>query len=117
MRRILAMLAASALLLTTAGSTLAAPGSSGEHAKLYYLSVGDSLAAGVQPIGDPADLYRTDEGYAEQLLAIAQTESPKLSLVKLGCPGETTTTLIEGGICSYPHGSQLDEALAFSHAT
>ena len=116
MRRILAMLAASALLLTTAGSTLAAPGSSGEHAKLYYLSVGDSLAAGVQPIGDPADLYRTDEGYAEQLLEIARESSPKVSLVKLGCPGETTTTLIDGGICKYPHGSQLDEAVAFLHA-
>jgi lysophospholipase L1-like esterase len=116
MRRILAVLAAGALLLTTAGATLAAPGSSAEHAKVYYLSVGDSLAAGVQPIGDPADLYRTDEGYAEQLLALAREDSPKLSLVKLGCPGETTTTLVEGGICKYAHGSQLDEAVAFLKA-
>ncbi|HEX5147666.1 MAG TPA: SGNH/GDSL hydrolase family protein [Candidatus Limnocylindrales bacterium] len=116
MRRILAVLAASTLLLATAGATLAAPGASEEHAKLYYVSVGDSLAAGVQPIGDPADLYRTDEGYAEQLQAIARESSPKLSLVKLGCPGETTTTLIDGGICEYPHGSQLDEAVAFLHA-
>jgi len=107
-------------LLTDAASrasaTLAAGGSSGEHAKLYYVSVGDSLAAGVQPIGDPADLYRTDEGYAEQLLAIARVESSKLSLVKLGCPGETTTTMIAGGICAYPHGSQLDEAVSFLKA-
>ena len=116
MHRILAMLAAGALLLTTAGAALAAPGASEKHAKLYYVSVGDSLAAGVQPIGDPADLYRTDEGYPEQLLEIARESSPKLALVKLGCPGETTTTLIGGGICSYPHGSQLDEAVAFLHA-
>jgi lysophospholipase L1-like esterase len=101
------------LALSSVGSALAAGGSSLDHAKLYYLSVGDSLAAGVQPIGDAADLYRTSDGYAEQLLAIARASSPKLSLEKLGCPGESTHTMIAGGICSYPHGSQLDEAVAF----
>lgn len=116
MRRFTALLAGALLLFVTAGTTLAAGGSSADHAKRYYVSVGDSLAAGVQPIGDPADLYRTDEGYAEQLLAIARVESPKLSLVKLGCPGETTTTMIAGGICAYPHGSQLDEAVSFLKA-
>ena len=84
-----------------------------ERSKLYYVSVGDSLAAGVQPIGDPADMYRTDDGYAEQLLPIARSTFPRLSLVKLGCPGETTATMLDGGICSYPHGSQLDEAVSF----
>jgi lysophospholipase L1-like esterase len=97
-------------------ASAAAPGSSGEHAKIYDVSVGDSLAAGVQPIGDPDDLYRTDAGYAEQLLGIARSAAPKLALVKLGCPGETTTTMIGGGICSYPHGSQLEEAVAFLRA-
>jgi lysophospholipase L1-like esterase len=106
-------IAALVLVLATAGTAAASPGSSAGHARQYYVSVGDSLAAGVQPIGDASDLYRTDAGYAEQLLAIARARSPKLSLVKLGCPGETTTTLISGGICAYPHGSQLDEALAF----
>ena len=92
------------------------PGSSGDHAPLYYLSLGDSLAAGVQPIGDPANLYRTDEGYADQLYAMAREWYPNLRLVKLGCPGETTATMIDGGICAYKHGSQLDEAVAFLHA-
>jgi lysophospholipase L1-like esterase len=101
------------LALATAMPALAAGGSSDEHATRYYVSLGDSLAAGVQPIGDPADEFRTSEGYAEQLLALARPSIPKLSLVKLGCPGETTTTLIDGGLCSYPHGSQLDEAVAF----
>ena len=111
-----ATVAALLFVFVAAGTASAAPGSSDDHAKLYYVSVGDSLAAGVQPIGDASDLYRTDAGYAEQLLAIARADAPKLSLVKLGCPGETTTTLIAGGICSYPHGSQLDEAVAFLHA-
>jgi lysophospholipase L1-like esterase len=92
------------------------PGSSGDHAPLYYLSLGDSLAAGVQPTGDPANLYRTDEGYADQLYAMAREWYPNLRLVKLGCPGETTATMIDGGICAYAHGSQLDEAKAFLHA-
>jgi lysophospholipase L1-like esterase len=116
MRSLVALLTSLLLLIATAGSALAAPGSSGDNAKLYYLSVGDSLAAGVQPIGDPADLYRTDEGYAEQLLAIGQARWPKLSLVKLACPGETTTTMLDGGICEYNQGSQLDEAVAFLEA-
>ena len=113
MRKVCVLLAAFVLVLGSAGSAAAAGGSSGDKAKLHYLSVGDSLAAGVQPIGDPNDLFRTDRGYAEQLLETAQGRFPKLALEKLGCPGETTTTMINGGICSYPHGSQLDEAVAF----
>jgi lysophospholipase L1-like esterase len=116
MRSITAVLGAVLLVAASAGSALAAPGASGDHAKLYYLSLGDSLAAGVQPIGDPDDMFRTSEGYAEQLLDIGRETMPKLSLVKLGCPGETTTTMISGGLCSYPHGSQLDEAVAFLEA-
>ena len=105
--------AALLLAISVAGTASAAPTGSGGHARAFYVSVGDSLAAGVQPIGAPTDLYRTDEGYAEQLLAIARTTIPKLNLVKLGCPGETTTTMINGGICTYDHGTQLAEAVAF----
>jgi lysophospholipase L1-like esterase len=58
-------------------------------------------------------LVRTDEGYADQLHALALRELPGLRLVKLGCPSESTTTMIQGGLCDYPLGSQLDEAVAF----
>lgn len=92
------------------------PGASGDHAPVYYLSLGDSLAAGYQPNGDPANMRRTNEGYADQLYAIAKSWYPNLQLVKLGCPGETTGTMINGGICAYDHGSQLDEAVSFLHA-
>jgi lysophospholipase L1-like esterase len=115
-RAVLAPIVSLALVLGTAGSAAASSPSRDDHAKQYYVSVGDSLAAGVQPIGDPDNLYRTHEGYAEQLLAIADRRFHKLSLVKLGCPGETTTTMIDGGICTYRHGSQLDEAISFLHA-
>jgi len=38
---------------------------------------------------------------------------PGLALVKLGCPGETTSTMIHGGIYSYDEGSQLSAAIRF----
>jgi len=113
MRKVAILLATFVLVLGSAGSAAAASPTGVDNAKTYYLSLGDSLAAGVQPIGDPNAAFRTNQGYAEQLLATARARYPKLALEKLGCPGETTTTLIHGGICSYDHGSQLDEAVAF----
>jgi lysophospholipase L1-like esterase len=83
---------------------------------VYYLSLGDSLATGVQPIGDPDRQFRTGDGYADQLAAIARLRLPSLRTVKLGYPGESTTTMIEGGLTEYPHGSQLDEAVYFLRA-
>lgn len=115
----LVRLGALAIVLSLAIAQPAAaigPGQSGDHAPLYYLSLGDSLAAGVQPIGVSANLYRSDQGYADQLFAMAREWYPNLELVKLGCPGETTGTMIDGGICAYDHGSQLDEAVSFLHA-
>lgn len=109
-------IAALVLTFVTATTAAAACGPDPDHGQRYYVSVGDSLAAGVQPIGDPNDLYRTHSGYAEQLLQIARTRSAKLELVKLGCPGETTTTMLVGGICPYRHGTQLKQAIAFLHA-
>jgi lysophospholipase L1-like esterase len=79
----------------------------------YYLSLGDSLATGVQPIGIEERQFRTDEGYSDQLLSIARSRLPGLQVVKLGYPGESTVTMIEGGLTQYPHGSQLREAAWF----
>jgi lysophospholipase L1-like esterase len=78
----------------------------------YYLSLGDSLAVGVQPDSAGASMP-TNAGYANQLYEMLHAKSPGLRLVKLGCSGETTTTMIHGGICSYPAGSQLDAAERF----
>ncbi|MGD0122232.1 MAG: SGNH/GDSL hydrolase family protein [Candidatus Limnocylindrales bacterium] len=83
------------------------------EAPIYYLSLGDSLATGVQPIGDADWQFRTNDGYADQLDSIARVSLPSLRTVKLGYPGESTVTMIEGGLTAYPHGSQLDEAVAF----
>ena len=85
----------------------------GEDAPVYNLSLGDSLSTGVQPIGDADRQFRTDEGFSDQLGAILRPQLPSLRTVKLGYPGESTTTMIDGSLTEYPHGSQLAEAVAF----
>jgi lysophospholipase L1-like esterase len=73
----------------------------------YYVALGDSLAAGYQPL--PGGGSEIHQGYAEDL-------APQLgmTLVNLGCPGETTATMINGGKCdTYTTGSQLGDAEAF----
>jgi lysophospholipase L1-like esterase len=102
-----------AMLLIAGAAVPATVAADHDSARTWYVSLGDSLAAGVQPIGDPAAEFRTQEGYAEQLLGIARGVGRKINLAKLGCPGESTTTMIHGGLCEYEHGSQLDEATAF----
>lgn len=80
----------------------------------WYLSLGDSLSQGFQPTGPGSHDGRrppdrdTDRGYADDL-----ARALRLPLVKLGCPGETTTTMLHGGIC-YRHGAnQLAAATRF----
>jgi lysophospholipase L1-like esterase len=96
---------------------LAGCGSAGTmvpSAQSYYLSLGDSLAQGVQadPFGHVGD---TDRGYVDQFYDMIRGRYRDLGLLKLGCPGETTGTMIRGRHCPYPAGSQLDQAVAFLH--
>jgi lysophospholipase L1-like esterase len=81
----------------------------------YYLSLGDSLSVGVQP-NAAGKSVPTSQGYADQLYAALRVGDPGLRLAKLGCSGETTHTMIDGGICSYPAGSQLSQAVSFLRA-
>src|SRR5438105_1545656 len=96
-----------------------------DSATHYYLSLGDSLAAGFQPNGD------FSHGYAEQLYAALAADDPKLELVKLGCGGESTASMRFGSqdptvvlSCAtprgykdlYPKGTQLAEAVSFLQA-
>jgi lysophospholipase L1-like esterase len=78
----------------------------------YYVALGDSLAQGVQPNAKGTSV-ETPHGYPDQVYAALHRSHPTLNLIKLGCPGETTVTMINGGICPYPGGSQLKAADAF----
>ena len=115
--RFLAMVAATlALLLGTGTAALAASATaSGAGGPAYYLSLGDSLAQGVQPTSSGVSAV-TDQGYVDDLYAAYRRQVPGLQLVKLGCPGESTDTMINGGACkSYPSpgSSQLAAAAHF----
>ena len=103
------------LCLTSIMAANVASASDHDSGVRHYLSIGTSLAAGVQP--DIAGVNQvTDEGYADQLHDIVAPDFRKLKLTKLGCPGETTETMINGGKCEYAEGSQLAQAVEFLHA-
>lgn len=116
--RNLALGALTALLVGSGVATAAAP------AHRYYLALGDSLSQGVQPnyLGKSLE---TDQGYADQLFAIERRQIPNLVLVKLGCPGDTTTSMLTGHgneaaarlfRCDRSGGSQLTAAERFLRA-
>jgi lysophospholipase L1-like esterase len=119
-RRLMLVAALVGVALAAATSAYADDG-----ATTYYLSLGDSLAAGFQPNGDLTN------GYAEQLYASLVADQPKLRLVKLGCGGESTVSMRFGSqypsvvlSCAtprgykdlYPKGTQLAEAVSFLQA-
>ena len=81
----------------------------------YYLSLGDSLARGIQP-GPTGQDVATSDGYPNLLAARLRGVIGRVRLVQLGCSGETTSTMIHGGICRYPAGSQLAQAARFLRA-
>ena len=78
----------------------------------YYLALGDSLAAGYQPVGS------RDDGYVPQVYRAVGSKVPNTRLVNLSCDGATTATLLSGGgACGYPGGdSQLAAAEKFLHS-
>lgn len=75
---------------------------------------------------------RSRTGDPEQLAATLRRDTPKLQLVNLACPGESTPSMISGYPArpppipatqhygppcqTYPHGSQLDQAVNFLKA-
>lgn len=107
---------ASLSAVAVAGLALAAggvrPAYAADDTPQYYLALGDSLSQGVQPNASPP-LFETNRGYVDDLYAVERAQHPGLRLQKLGCPGETTTTMITGGVCPYAAGSQLNDAVAF----
>jgi lysophospholipase L1-like esterase len=87
----------------------------------YYVALGDSLSQGMQPNlkGVTVD---TDDGYVDDLGAWAAHRIPTLQVIKLGCGGDTTTSLLTGKgndanakalHCNRQGGSQLAAAVSF----
>jgi lysophospholipase L1-like esterase len=131
MRRIVVPFAAAAAIVAVAAAvapTLASADQTDDTS--YYLALGDSLAVGIQPNAQGVNTPTTD-GYVNQVYTSLHNANPAVTLVDMGCSGETTGTLINGGICNYPPGditgptsptgslnptgSQLRAALKFLH--
>lgn len=103
-----------AMLASFAGQAAAPIGAAAAAPAPYYLALGDLLAQGVQP-DSTRPLDETNRGYVDDLYAFERTRIPTLRLRKLGCPGETTDTMIGAApaICTYALGNQLAQAVAF----
>lgn len=120
MLRVPAILALiSALIALAAG-----PAGAARAPARYYVALGDSLSQGMQP--DIHGVTRnTNQGYADQLFGRLRGRLPGLRLVKLGCGGETTGSMITGHgndrnarllHCDRAGGSQLRAAVRFLRA-
>src|SRR5262245_197155 len=117
MRRIATTIAVATVVVATGAMAGGVPALAASHganattASSFYLSLGDSLAQGVQPNAKGVSV-ETNQGYPDQLFTALRLGNPTLKLVKLGCPGETTASMITGkhSFCSYPAGSQLAQA-------
>ena len=80
----------------------------------FYLDLGASESVGVQPTAADPRGQRTAQGYSNDLVAYEAARGVTLQLTELGCPGESTGTMINGGDhCYLSPDSQLSEALSF----
>jgi lysophospholipase L1-like esterase len=110
MRKLSSVVVAATIIVSTlqVGIPVARAG-----ADTYYLALGTSLAVGFQP-----NRGETPKGYVDVLWRSLAEQIPGLGLRNVGCPGETSSSMITGThpICQYPEGSQLDAAVAFLQA-
>ncbi|HMM96746.1 GDSL-type esterase/lipase family protein [Phycicoccus sp.] len=93
---------------STSAPASPAPSGSAAPAGPLLVALGDSLAAGYQPGG--AELR--DSAYPALAAARLSAGGQRLGVANLACSGETTSTLVEGGRCTYPEKSQLAAAEA-----
>jgi lysophospholipase L1-like esterase len=88
----------------------------------YYVSLGDSYAAGYQPVASAAAHHDT-AGFAYQIVRLARVKGYRFSLRNFACGGDTSTSLMEMKGCpvsapgpnsvSYPSLSQAAAADRF----
>ncbi len=94
-------------LALVSGTTAQPTRAEAAQAPVYYLALGDSLAYGIGAT-TPAS------GYVNDIYLHEAQRIEGLQLVNLGCPGATTTSMLDGPGCS--SGTQLAAAQAFLEA-
>ena len=116
MKRTILVLAALVLVVATTLSDSGFPSGiptarAGVGGGEFYLALGDSLSVGYQP-----GRGETRKGYVDDLWRRVRKEQISgLDLRNVGCPGETSASMITGNhsLCQYAAGSQLDAAVNF----
>ena len=101
------------MALSTGVLSLTTPVQAAEVGPHYYLALGGSDSVGFQPTAAIPQGAPTDEGYANDLVDAERARWGDLQLVQLGCPGETTSTMLEGGDRCHAIASQLALAVSF----
>jgi len=80
----------------------------------FYLAIGGSESVGVQPTANDPRGTRTADGYTDDVVVDEASQGVALDLHEIGCPGETTGTMLSGGDkCYSSPDSQLNEAVSF----
>jgi GDSL-like Lipase/Acylhydrolase family len=83
----------------------------------FYLAIGASESLGFQPTPDTPHGVPTDEGYTDDLVTYEAARGITLDLTQVGCPGETTTTMLTGNDHCYGGvDTQLATAMNFLSA-
>jgi lysophospholipase L1-like esterase len=94
------LLAGAGLVGLTALSALgpAPVGAQSPPGHLYYVSLGDSYAAGYQPTSAKGG-HATTNGFAYQATRLAAARGYHYTLVNFGCGGATTTSILKADGC------------------
>jgi lysophospholipase L1-like esterase len=113
--------AATLMALVICGAAVVLLTNDGASDSRYYLALGDSLSTGYQPTPSGHGI-ETNTGYVSDIYRDEHRRLKRLVLVDLGCPGDTTGSLLTGNgnttlagrlQCDRDGGSQLAAAVAF----
>jgi lysophospholipase L1-like esterase len=90
------------LALLVGALSLIGPSTASATARTDYdVSLGDSYAAGYQPLAS-AMAHRDTHGFAYQVVGLAQPRGYQFTLRNFACDGATTSTILQQDGCSVP---------------
>ncbi len=112
--------ACSTILAGLSSPVSAAAGTGARSGPDYYVSLGDSYAAGYQPTSAKGG-HTSTNGFAYQVVRLAKAKGYHFTLVNFGCGGATTTSILQVKGCSqlgpgapaYPQSTQAAAAEQF----
>ena len=120
--RVVVLLAVLCLFTASTVGTAGAEGMTPSTTGYYYVSIGDSYAAGNQPTAS-AWAHNDTNGFAYQVVKLSRAKGYRLDLLNFGCGGATTTSVLQQVGCpvdnpgpdttSYPGQTQVAAASRF----